>query len=285
MKAISVALKNHYALGTTTTTTCWKATLTNGTMVLATAHDQNIEYPPSSGNIYQSTSAYTPSTVVGTADLSVDNLELEGFLASPSITEADVLSGAWDYASIEMFVVNYKDLSMGRDLIRKGTLGEIKAGRTQFTVELRGLLQKLSKHIVKLTTKDCQHNLGDARCQVDLVPITVIGAITEVTNARLFKDTSRTEAADWFAGGLLTWTSGLNDGLEMEVRRSTAAGIIELQEAMPFEVQVGDTYSVYAGCTKRFTEDCITKFNNSVNFGGFPDLPLSEAFSGPVSKA
>jgi len=283
MRTISAALKAHYALGTTTIATCWQATLTNGTVVRATSHTEDIEYPPSSGYVYSSVAAYSASAVTNTADLSVDNLELEGFLASPLLTEDDVLSGVWDYAAVEMFEVNYKDLSMGRNLIRKGTLGEVKAGKSQFNAELRGLMQKLSRHIVKVTTKECPHDLGDSRCQVVLATYTVTGSVTTATSPRQFTDSTRTEATDWFTGGLLTWTSGLNDGLKMEVRRSTVTGVFELHEAMPFEVQVGDTYSVYAGCTKRFTEDCITKFSNGVNHGGFPHLPLSEVFNGPSS--
>ena len=42
---------------------------------------------------------------------------------------------------------------------------------------------------------------------------------------------------------------------------------------MPYVVTAGDTFVVYAGCTKRYTEDCLTKFNNGLNFRGFPFLP------------
>lgn len=278
-RPISVALKAHYALGTTTIATCWKAVLTNGTEHYATAHDQDIVFD---GDTYLSLASYVPSDIVSTGDLSVDNLEIEGFLASPSITHEDVLAGTWDYADIEMFEVNYRDLTMGRNLIRKGTLGEVRAGRSKFNAELRGLLQKLSKRIIKLTSAECQRDLGDAVCGVDLGAITETGTVDTVVSWRRFTDPARTEATNWFVGGLLTWTSGLNDGLSMEVRLSTAAGIIELHESMPFEVQVGDTYSVYAGCTKRFAEDCIAKHSNGVNYGGFPHLPLSDVYKGPT---
>jgi uncharacterized phage protein (TIGR02218 family) len=45
---------------------------------------------------------------------------------------------------------------------------------------------------------------------------------------------------------------------------------------MPFEVQVGDKLSIYAGCDKR-RETCFTKFNNVINFRGEPDLPGLDA--------
>jgi uncharacterized phage protein (TIGR02218 family) len=274
-RAISVALKAHYASGTTTIATCWKATLTDGTVVRTTSHDSDIVFD---GETYLSVAAYSPSDIVSAADLSPDNLELEGFLSSPAITEEDIQTGRWDYAEIELFEVNYNDLTMGRNLIRNGTLGELTGTRDKYKAELRGLFQKLSRRIVKVTTKDCTANLGDTRCGVNLASWTVTGAVTTATSQRQFTDTARTEANDWFTAGKLTWTSGLNIGLSMEVKRSTATGVIELHEAMPFELQVGDAYSVYAGCTSRFTEDCVGKFSNGVNFRGFPFLPLANIY-------
>lgn len=274
-RVIPIALKSHFASGSTTVATCWKATLTDGTIVTVTTHDRDIVF---GGDTYLSTGAFNSSEISTSADFSVDNMEIEGFLASPLITEADVIAGRWDYAEFEMFKVNYKDLGMGRDLVQKGTLGEVRAGRSKFSVELRGLLQKLSKHIVKVTTKECTHDLGDSRCQVDLVAITVTGSVTTATSQREFTDTARIEADDHFTAALLTWTTGLNAGLCMEVKRSTAAGVIELHQSMPYAVQVGDAYSVYQGCTKRFTEDCVGKFNNGVNFGGFPHVPQTDIY-------
>lgn len=279
---ISVALKAHYALGKTTLARCWKATLTNGTVVTATAHDRNIVFDSLT---YLSTAAYTPSDVASGADMSPDNLELEGFLASPHIVASDVQTGLWDYAAVEDFEVNYADLTMGRNLIRSGTLGEVSTGLAAFRAEMRGLMQAYSRRIVRLTQATCDADLGDARCGVDLVggspaTFTVTGTIDLVTSNRQFTDAARTEALDWFTGGKITFTSGLNNGLSMEVKSSTAAGVIKLQELMPFDIVVGDTYSMHAGCAKRYTEDCIGKFSNGVNFRGFPHLPGSRVYAG-----
>jgi uncharacterized phage protein (TIGR02218 family) len=75
----------------------------------------------------------------------------------------------------------------------------------------------------------------------------------------------------------LTFIDGLNAGLSMEVKQS-ASGVLTLHERMPFEIVAGDAYSVYAGCTKRAFEDCRDKFNNYVNFRGFPDVPGASVY-------
>jgi uncharacterized phage protein (TIGR02218 family) len=280
-KSLSNELRAHYALGTTTVARCWKATLTNGNVVAGTSHTEDITFD---GVVYRSAVGYNTSDIESSFNLSPDNLELEGVLASPAITDEDIRTGKWDYAAIEFFEVNYADLTMGRNVLRVGTLGEVKGGRSKFTAELRGLTQKLSRRIIKLTTKDCQHDLGDSRCQVNLASHTVTGSVTSgITNNRQFTDSVRTETTDRFTGGKITWLTGANAGLSMEVKRSTAAGLIELHEQMPYTIIVGDTYSMYTGCKKRLTEDCIATFNNAVNFGGFPHLPLSDVYNGPAS--
>ncbi len=283
MKGTSTALKAHMALGSTTMALCWKATLTNGTIVTATAHDRDIVFD---GLTYLSTAAYTPSDVESGADMAPDNLEVEGFLASPHITAADVHTGIWDYAAIEIFEVNYRDLTMGRNRIRSGTLGEVKSGFAMFRAELRGLMQAYSRRIVRLIQATCDADLGDARCGVNLnagsPTMTVTGTIDSVASNRQFTDAARNEAADWFTAGKITFTSGLNNGLSMEVKQSTALGVITLHEAMPFNIVAGDTYSMYAGCQKRMAEDCIAKFDNVVNFRGFPHLPGSRVYAGPA---
>ena len=269
MKGLSAALKTHYALGTTTLATCWKATLVNGTVYAATSSDRDVVY---SGRTYLAASSYRPSNVDSSNDLNPDNLELDGYLNASFITDADIQAGLWDYAAIELFEINYLDTSMGRNLIRSGTLGQVKTGRQTFNAELRGLMQAYSRVIGRLTTQTCTADLGDARCTKVLTSFTFTGTVTSATGNRVVSDSGRTQANDYFTGGKLTFTGGPNNGLAMEVQ-TYSVGVLTLALAMPYTVSAGNTYSVIAGCTKRFTEDCVGKFSNGVNFRGFPHVP------------
>ena len=269
MKGLSAALKAHMAGGTTTLATCWKATMTNGTVYAATSLDRDLVY---SGLTYQSSASYKPSNVDSSNDLNPDNLELDGYLSASFITDADIQAGLWDYAAIELFEINYLDTSMGRNLIRSGTLGQVKTGRQTFNAELRGLMQAYSRVIGRLTTQTCTADLGDARCTKALGPFTFTGTVTSSTGNRVVSDSGRTQANDYFTGGKITFTSGPNIGLSMEVQ-TYSVGVFTLALAMPYTVSAGNTYSVIAGCTKRFAEDCVAKFANGVNFRGFPHVP------------
>lgn len=269
MKALSAGLLAHLQAETTTLSTCWKATLSNGKVYGFTDHTSDLVI---SGVTYQASTGYTPTDVQTSSALNVDNLEVEGLLNSPGITEADIQAGLWDYADIEIFQVNYLDLSQGTLKLRKGRIGEVRTGRSSFVAELRGLTQAYSRTIGELYSVTCRADLGDARCLVNLAPFTVIGTVTGVTSKRVFADTARAEAAAYFDYGKLTFTGGANNGLSMEVKTYTP-GSVELAVSLPYAIQVGDTYSMHAGCAKRFTEDCKTKFNNVVNYRGEPHIP------------
>lgn len=105
--------------------------------------------------------------------------------------------------------------------------------------------------------------------------LTFTGTITSVTSNRVFADSALTDPPDdWFTGGEITFTSGLNNGLSREVKLHVqSGGSITLQQAFPFAVAVSDAYSITAGCQLRRVTDCKTKFDNVYNHRGFDLLP------------
>lgn len=279
---LSAGLLAHYAAGTTSVATCWKCTRTDGTVLTVTSHDSDIVFD---GLTYSSISAFLMTDQEQGSELAPDNFELESFLAAPAITLADVHAGVWDGADVEMFEVNYLDLTMGRNLLSSGTLGEVKAARSKFTVEVRGLAQKLARRIVRIINKECDADLGDARCTVDLALYRVSGTVLGIDeNNGIVAAIFGTQATHYYTGGLVTWLTGANAGLAMEVQTHSNPGTWALlTHQMPFTIAAGDTFSVTPGCMKRYAEDCIAKFNNGVNFRGFPHLPGVDAFMGPNS--
>lgn len=165
MKTVSAGLAAHLAQEVTTLATCWRAQLSDGTVMGFTDHVQDIVL---GGVTYQAATGYTASAVQTTAGTEVDNLELLGVIDATALSQTDLQSGRWDYADIEIFEVNYNDLTLGTNPLRKGNLGEVSLGKTRFQAELRGLSQKLTQRIGRLVLPACDADLGDARCSVDL---------------------------------------------------------------------------------------------------------------------
>ncbi|MCB2081362.1 MAG: DUF2163 domain-containing protein [Hyphomicrobiales bacterium] len=268
MKSISTALNTHLEGEVTTLATCWKITRRDSTVLGFTDHDQNITFE---SQLYVASGGFTPSAIAGSTDLAVDNLDVEGVLEDSSITAEDLLAGVYDFAEIEIFMVNYTDLTQGRLWLRRGWLGEVRVDRQRFVAEVRGLTQALSRTIGELFSPSCRAKLGDGRCKVNLASHTVTGTLTSVTDNRSFADSSRTEAAGTYDYGKITFTGGANSGLSMEVKTYSPSNIV-LVLPMPYTVTAGDTYSLYAGCDKTL-ETCVSRFSNAVNFRGEPHVP------------
>jgi uncharacterized phage protein (TIGR02218 family) len=270
VRTISAGLEAHFAQECTTIATLWLVTRTDGQVFGFTDHDRNLEVD---GVTYEAASGYTRSAVRAQLGLAVDNLELDGALDSDNITAADIRAGLWDYAAVRISLVNWADLSQGQARLKTGKLGDLRTMRNGFQAELRGLTQHLQQSAGRLYMPGCDANLGDARCGINLALFTITGTITGVTSPRVFADSGRAEADGYFDGGKITWTSGNNVGTSMEVKSYLlSGGAIALQLPMAYDVQVGDTYSMHAGCDKTFAT-CRDKFSNVINFQGFPHLP------------
>ena len=103
-----------------------------------------------------------------------------------------------------------------------------------------------------------------------IVAYTLTGSVTSVTSRLIFTDTTRTESDDWWLNGIITFNSGDNVGLSFHIKDSTAAGVLTLYEETPYTITVTDTYTIVTGCQKRHTTDCKDKFDNVLNYQGFP---------------
>jgi uncharacterized phage protein (TIGR02218 family) len=162
-------------------------------------------------------------------------------------------------------------------LLAKGRLGEVRRDGAVFTAELQGLSQRLAEDTGRLYTATCSADLGDGRCGVDLTSATWRGSgtVTAMTATSAFNAGGLDAFADgWFTAGKLTFLSGANAGLAVEVKlhRAAVAVTLELWQAMPLPIAEGDSFVVTAGCDKRFAT-CHDRFNNIVNFRGFPHIP------------
>ncbi len=231
--------------------------------------------------IYESAPGLSVASFASSAGLAVDNSELTVLADDTIITRADILAGRWNNAAYLLFKYDWTDVSAGEEVISAGFLGELHPRSGAYVAELRALQQYLQQPVGAASTKTCRARLGDAMCMVDLGGWTETGTITSVTSKQVFTDSSRTEADDYFGEGILTWTAGLNTGLSQKVK-TYASDTFTLSLPMIFDVQIGDTYSVIAGCRKRLDEDCATKFSNELNFQGEPHRPtVDELTSSP----
>lgn len=282
MKNISAELKTHLASEVTTLANMWKITRKDGSVMGFTDHDKNITFE---GLEYEASTGMTPTAVATKSDFSVDNLDVDGILDSLKISEEDILEGKYDFAQLEVFEVNYEDLTQGSMILRTGWLGEVTLKKGQFVAEVRGLNQKLLQNIGDVYTPSCRAILGDSKCKLDLSGFTFSGSVTSVTNKQKFTSGDLTQDPAYFAGGEIEWTSGDNLGLKMEVKEFREEEVV-LALPMSKVISVGDSFDIIAGCDKS-ENACKSKFSNLINFRGFPKVPGTDKIlttSGTLEK-
>lgn len=274
MKNTPALLQSHMAQGTTTLAHLVKLTRRDG-LVLAAAldHDRPIVF---GGLTYQPALGMAPTDLETSGNLSVDNMDAKGALMVLGISEKDIAAGLWDLCEVHVFRVNWMKPDDGAEKLKRGWFGEISIGRDSFNNEVRGITQKLHQKIGEVVSASCKADLFDTRCKVQATEgvwkFSGI-AVTGAASARQIAATGLTQAAGFFDAGKVTWTSGANAGLSMEIRTHTDGGNIELQEPMPYPVAVEDQFTVFAGCLKRHDIDCQNKFGNIINFRGAPFVP------------
>lgn len=266
MKTLASALNTHVAQGRTTLAYGIAITRPDGQVYRYTSHHatQTISGASYTGGMLD------VSTIVTMAGLAVPNLELTTLDDGTVFTTADIRSRRWTNSTFTIFRYNYVTPADGVDNLLAGHFGEITQNDASVVVELRGLVQRMQQSIASLSTPTCRARLGDARCGVALGPFTVTGTLTSVTSNQVFRDSARSEAADTFTEGQITFSSGANDDLAAKVVGYAANGTFTLALPMSNTVAIGDTYTAVYGCRKRLVEDCKTVFNNVLRFVGEP---------------
>lgn len=259
---------------TTCTAKAWMISRADGLVLGFTDHDGELQFD---GVRFLPDSGLTARVVAQASGLSVDNSEAEGVLSSDAITGADLMAGRWDGAGLRMWEVDWRDVS-NRRLVFRGSLGEVSHSAGRFRAELRGLSEPLAASVGRVCHPRCPARLGDSSCGLRVSDPALSGAFvvaeTIETNLR-FADAQGFDAG-WFTRGMLRVLSGAAKGLEVAIRGDTVTDSggreVELWRSPAVRIQPGDQVLLVAGCDKR-AETCRLKFNNFLNFRGFPHMP------------
>lgn len=269
------ALQAHLATGTTTICRAWALIRRDGRVLGFTDHDRDLAFE---GYIFRADTGLTARALQQTTGLSVDNTEAMGALSDAAITEADIIAGRYDGAEVIAWLVNWADVGE-RSVQFRGTVGEITRSGGSFTAELRGLAERLNQPQGRVYQRSCSAVLGGAGCGFDLTQPGFATLATPVTveGQRLFRFPPLPEfAARWFDRGTLIAKSGAAAGLRGIIKsdRLDQDGqcVIELWQDLGAAVTPQDEMQLLAGCDRR-AETCREKFNNFLNFRGFPHIP------------
>lgn len=278
MLTLPADLQTHLDSQATTLCTCWQIARKDGVTHGFTDHDNPLEF---SNIVFEPTHGATGSASATSNDLAIDNSEILAIIDSDALSANDLKGGRLDNAEVYIWQVNWANTDQ-RVLQRKGTIGEITRAQNTFRAEIRGITHTLDQTTGRLYQKQCDANVGDERCGVNLNDpnFHFTGTVLDGLNdSQFIIEDANFPSDDWFVEGRLTWQSGENAGLSGFIKRhapqrfnGAPALAISLWQPTSQIPQPGDSFTMTAGCDRHFST-CREKFANVINFRGFAQMP------------
>ncbi len=271
------------ALKTKRLAKCWKITLTNGDVIRFTS--ASITLTLADGEDYSPVAGTSPSAHRRESALGAHDLEFSGVVNSSRISIDALKAGLYNDAEVRQYKVDWRYPWAGNIAESTFWIDYVTFDGERWNAQLRGRSRWYEPKIGDKYARDCQHTLGDSKCQVDLPSNTVSGVVVlgmlDGEKRRFIRATTGTLSGsfidDWFNWGFVTFTSGANDGIRRDVKDYTSATRdVELMKPFPFEIAAGDQFSITAGCNGLKTT-CISKFGNLDNWGGYEFMPGTDA--------
>jgi uncharacterized phage protein (TIGR02218 family) len=274
MAGMDAGLQAHLEGGLTTVCHAWQILREDGVRFAFTDHDLPLVLD---GVKFRADAGLSAKAIAQTTGLAVDNTEAIGALSDASIREDEIEQGRFDGAEVQAWLVNWAAPEQ-RWLQFRGTIGEMRRVDGAFRAELRGLTEALNRTLGRIYQKPCTAVLGDAQCGFDLSAAgytTILEVDVEEEGRRFIWDELPGFDPEFFIRGRLDVVDGPARGLWGLIKHDRVRNgkrIIEIWEAIKGDVSTGTQVKLTAGCNKQL-ETCRLKFNNILNFQGFPDLP------------
>jgi uncharacterized phage protein (TIGR02218 family) len=263
----------------------WVIERRDGERLAFTSHDLPLPF----GDLTATPCAsLTPTAIEQASEISgVGNMELQGLISSARITEADLYAGLYDDAFVEVWRVSWSsDIPESPVRMAAGWWGNLSHGDEGFSAEVLGPGSRIQQQaLVQMVTPGCRRDFGSPQaelppggCGVNRESYLVEGEVLTVRNRGRFTASLGPDTAPQYANGLVRWLSGPNAGTSTEVKTvDFDTGQIDLWIPTGFLPNVGDDFELLPGCD-RLPETCKL-YGNYINFGGFPDVPGTDAIS------
>lgn len=297
-RSASAELQAHLDSGMTTTCRLLKVRSggDNASVFGLTTLDTDVPYDNGDGDgelVYYASRGFDPTAMRNSVGYGVDNAEAKALLSADvdGVTLEMVDAGLFDNGSWAVYLVNYKDLTMGHMELGSGDLGDIYTRYGMIWIpELLSRMVRLKQPVGSVTSRKCRAIFGNPAtqefrqtgCGVDAEALWTAGTVQSVDGAepnRIF--TGDATASPHSYPGRVRFTSGDNAGGRKFAVESVDGFIIELIETTPYPILDGDGYEIRPDCGKRYAEDCIGVWNNGPNFKGEPLMPDGSEVAAP----
>jgi hypothetical protein len=128
----------------------------------------------------------------------------------------------------------------------------------------------------RVVQSGCTYALFDRNCALNKASFGQTRAVASGSTSLILNlTTALSAAAPYFNAGVITFTSGQNNGLSMSIAKEISTTQLLLSAPFLLPISVGDTVIAYPGCDKTLGT-CTNTFNNATRFSGAPSIPEPE---------
>jgi len=278
MRDLSPEMLTYIQNNATSLQLCWEIRRLDGVSFYYTEYDENLII---NGNEYKKRNSGVGKSLRFSDLLKGNNSNIDMLLTeSDGITLPDLYNFKYDGAEIFISIVNPEDPDDQIKLVH-GILGQTENNDGKATINYKSVIDLLNKPIGRVFAPECDAELFDSYCIADSTGHQFFNrtptGIDPIKPFTVFTDTTLAQADFWFNDAYFKWTSGSNEGVSTKVK-SYINDVIILSMGMPNAIESGDEYTIYTGCDKS-SETCKNKFNNILNFKGFPTIPNADKIS------
>lgn len=196
-----------------------------------------------------------------------------------SIDPDHLRNGLYDHAEVTISATSHLLPENGKIVLFRGNFGDIEiTDRGIAEISVNGLLSKARDLFIEHYSPMCRTQFGDARCKVDLAPLTQAATVTSISGFTIaISGAAAGAAANYWKLGLIIPTSGDGLGDAWEIR-AYSPGVVTTYLPALGHIKAGDTCNLIPGCD--FTREEATgcnRWNNIINFRGEPFVPGQDA--------
>jgi uncharacterized phage protein (TIGR02218 family) len=253
-------------------------TLNGGFVVRYTSADTDLPY---GGNVFSRfliARTRTKTSVgleVDTLDVTIHPAVSDLLNSVPWLSAAR--NGALDGANLlleKVFMPTWGDTSLGTIILFQGRVSDIGLGRTELSLKIKSEMELLDTQLPRnFYQSSCINTLFDSSCGLAKATYAVGGLVASGSLTQI--STDLLQASGYFALGTIKFTSGANAGVTRSIR-TYAGGVVGLALPLLAPVSAGDSFTAYPGCDKIKATCESGKFNNVINFRGYPFVPDPE---------
>lgn len=164
MRQVAEELADRIESGAATLCHAWLLKRVDGAVAGFTDHDRDIEVE---GIACRASSGWTGGAAESGVGMTAGAAVIGGGLDDNGITEAEIVQGRLDGAEIALWRVDWRRPEL-RVRLWLARLARVRREGEAFTADLEGPLAALERVVGRTFGRDCDAQLGDLRCKVDL---------------------------------------------------------------------------------------------------------------------